>query len=327
MAKPRVFLSSTYYDLKQVRSDLERFIEEQGYDSILNEKGNIPYGSQEKLEEYCYKEINHCDILVSIIGGRYGSQSHEGEYSVSNKELLAALKQGKQVYIFIDDSVATEYRTYEVNKGVKGMSYAAVDNEKVYEFLEEVYRLPRNNIIHNFKSSNDITRFLKEQWAGLFQRLLSDESKRKEVNLIQKLSETSETLNQLVEFLVEERKDSNEAINHILSINHPAFGDIQRIAQIPFRVYFDNTMELLQILTQMDFHPINRDQPNAIEGFASWFFPEKDEILRISKAIFTGDLSKGTFSECKLKLFTSANWSSDYIYVDDNIVFDEDIPF
>ncbi|HDI3138782.1 TPA: DUF4062 domain-containing protein, partial [Vibrio cholerae] len=38
MAKPRIFISSTYYDLKHIRSDLERFISEQGYDAVLNEK-------------------------------------------------------------------------------------------------------------------------------------------------------------------------------------------------------------------------------------------------------------------------------------------------
>ncbi|SFL12861.1 protein of unknown function [Paenibacillus sp. 1_12] len=39
MARPRVFVSSTFYDLKYVRADLERFIKEFGYDAVLNEKG------------------------------------------------------------------------------------------------------------------------------------------------------------------------------------------------------------------------------------------------------------------------------------------------
>lgn len=49
MAKPRVFISSTYYDLKNVRADLDRFIKEQGYEPVLNEHGNIPYGSEKKI--------------------------------------------------------------------------------------------------------------------------------------------------------------------------------------------------------------------------------------------------------------------------------------
>ena len=43
MAKPRIFISSTFYDLRQVRADLNMFIDSLGYDSVRNEEGNIPY--------------------------------------------------------------------------------------------------------------------------------------------------------------------------------------------------------------------------------------------------------------------------------------------
>lgn len=97
MARPKVFLSSTYYDLKQVRADIEKFIKELGYDPVLNEQGNIPYGKEDKLEAYCYKEINNVDILVSIIGGRYGSESKFDKHSVSQMELKTAYELNKQV--------------------------------------------------------------------------------------------------------------------------------------------------------------------------------------------------------------------------------------
>ncbi|WP_413716016.1 DUF4062 domain-containing protein [Sphingobium sp. B8D3B] len=77
MARPRVFVSSTYFDLKSVRADLEHFIRERGFDPVLHERGSIPYGNAEALERYCYKEIETCDILISIIGGRFGSQSDD----------------------------------------------------------------------------------------------------------------------------------------------------------------------------------------------------------------------------------------------------------
>jgi hypothetical protein len=54
MARPRVFISSTFYDLKQVRSELERFVKEMGYEPVLNERGHIAYGKDEPLEEYWY---------------------------------------------------------------------------------------------------------------------------------------------------------------------------------------------------------------------------------------------------------------------------------
>ena len=42
MAKPRVFVSSTYYDLKHIRDRPEAFIESFGYEPVLFESGDIP---------------------------------------------------------------------------------------------------------------------------------------------------------------------------------------------------------------------------------------------------------------------------------------------
>lgn len=41
MARPKVFVSSTYYDLKHIRASMEVFIESLGFDAILFEKGDI----------------------------------------------------------------------------------------------------------------------------------------------------------------------------------------------------------------------------------------------------------------------------------------------
>ena len=47
MARPRIFISSTFYDLKQIRAELDMFIESLGYEPIRNEEGDIPYGKDE----------------------------------------------------------------------------------------------------------------------------------------------------------------------------------------------------------------------------------------------------------------------------------------
>lgn len=324
VAKPRVFVSSTYYDLKHVRADIERFINDQGYEPVLNERGHIAYGSREKLEEYCYKEINQCDILVSIIGGRYGSESND-DYSVSNRELLEASRLGKQVYIFIDAAVATEFRTYQANKKVDGIVYQAVDNKKVYQFIEEVYNIPKNNTLHTFSGATDITKYLKEQWAGLFQRLLNDESKKKEVNLIHQLTETSETLNQLVTFLVEEKTDNQTAINHILTINHPIFREIQRKANIPFRVFFETLGELVSLFESLGFNCLPKGDFEAKEDYTSWVLNDGKTIIRIAKDAFDLKYKNGEGSqilmESRLKILTESQWSSELVQTDIKIPF------
>jgi hypothetical protein len=174
MAKPRVFVSSTYYDLRTVRDDLDRFIREIGYEPVRHERGHISYGREESPEAYAYREIDFCDIVVCVVGGRFGTTSSDGSSSITQKELKSAVERGKQVYIFVEDSVHYEHRHFQANKSVNGVRYSAVDDVKIHEFLEEVYALPKGNPVFSFSVSADITRVLREQWAGMFQRLLSE---------------------------------------------------------------------------------------------------------------------------------------------------------
>lgn len=41
MAVPRIFVSSTYYDLRHVRDDIEIFLKGLGYTPVMHDKGNI----------------------------------------------------------------------------------------------------------------------------------------------------------------------------------------------------------------------------------------------------------------------------------------------
>jgi hypothetical protein len=200
MAKPRIFVSSTYYDLKFVRADLERFIRDLGFDPVMFERGHIPYGSAKPLEDYCYKEIESCDILVCIIGGKFGSEAKESAHSITQKELRTAIELSKQIYIFAEKAVLAEFRTYQRNKEAK-VNWAAADDVRIYKFIDEVYALPIGNPVFPFETSADITILLQEQWAGLFQRLLLESAHQKEVRIVSDLNTTAATLNQLVTFL------------------------------------------------------------------------------------------------------------------------------
>jgi hypothetical protein len=174
MARPRIFLSSTFYDLRYVRSDLERFIRELGYEAVMNERGHIAYGREESLEQYCYREIGTCDILVHIIGGKFGSASGEEPYSISQMELKTAHELHKQIYVFVERAVHVEYRTFIKNEANLNFQPQYVDDVKIYQFLKSIYELPSNNAIAGFDSVSEMMEYLREQWAGLFQRFLHD---------------------------------------------------------------------------------------------------------------------------------------------------------
>jgi len=197
MSRPRVFISSTFYDLRHIRTDLERFVKEIGYEPIRNEKGDIPYGVEHELEDYCYKEVLDVDILVGIIGNRYGSDSKDKSHSITQMEIKTAFEQGKQVYIFIDRNVYSEYGTYTLNKG-KDIIFKYADDIKIYEFIEEIMSIRAGIIIQPFEHVYEITNFLKAQWAGLFRDFLRQNSEKKQIEKlsakINDLADVTETI-------------------------------------------------------------------------------------------------------------------------------------
>ncbi|VXA78120.1 conserved hypothetical protein [Aeromonas salmonicida] len=191
MAKPRVFVSSTYYDLKHIRNSLEAFIDGMGYEAVLFEDGDIPFHHDSPLDISCYEEIKNCHILVLIIGGRYGSPISESESeteigldfynSVTKKEYETARKNDIPIYIFIEKNVHSEYHTYKKNRKNQSIEYAHVDNVNIFKLIDDIYAQKRNNIIRDFEKFDDLSSWLKDQWAGLFADFLSDKKRDKEL--------------------------------------------------------------------------------------------------------------------------------------------------
>ena len=67
--KPKIFVSSTYYDLKYAREDLSNFINGYKFEPILFENGDIGYEPGKPLDESCYSNISKSDMVILLIGG------------------------------------------------------------------------------------------------------------------------------------------------------------------------------------------------------------------------------------------------------------------
>ncbi|MBB3859706.1 hypothetical protein GGQ88_000967 [Novosphingobium hassiacum] len=256
MAKPRVFISSTYYDLKHVRASLEVFVETLGYEPILSEYGSITYDPAQPLDESCYREAQSSDILVLIIGGRYGSaasnqtpiqKKRDEEFeSVTRREFTRAHDADIPVYVLIESGVYSEYQTYLRNKDNESIKYAHVDSSKVFSFIEFIFGKQRNNPVQSFEKGVDIESWLRDQWAGLFQELLrkrQDQSKFSDLaSQIRHLEAINTTLKSYMETVLE--TVSPDKSSDIIERENKSLSKSQLVEAIRKNDWFDHLVSL-----------------------------------------------------------------------------------
>lgn len=257
MARLRVFVSSTYYDLRHIRTSLQGFIRSLGFDPVLSEKGDVPYAFDRPLDESCYREIAGCDIYVLIVGGRYGSETSEGREargdvtptffehyeSITRKECSIARDRGVPTYILIEKGVHAEYQTYRRNKELREIKYAHVDSVNVFRFIEELEKLRINNPIHTFETSLEIEEWLREQWVGLFAELIRRRhSDGQLLNVAQEMHRVSETAETIKKYL-EEAMRSLDVKNAAEMVRE----ETRRLGEIRGRIEFSN-MDLVRHL-------------------------------------------------------------------------------
>ena len=330
MAHPQIFISSTYFDLKSIRDDLARFLKDLGYDTIRHEVGAVPYSRAEKLEASCYREVENCDILVCIVGGRYGTSSSIGTGSITQNELRSAYEQGKQVYVFVERSVHSEWHFYQKNKQIAEVTYSAVNDKKVFEFLDEVSQLPTGNPLFPFDTSNELTTILKEQFSGLFKQLLGEESQKEQRRLFEELKASIATVGELAKYLSAKSEQGQDVINGILMTDHPLFAAIRKATNIRYRIFFTDLTELNQwVASARSLRPVPEvdwDDPK----FREWFKVENEKdgvgyqhLLKIADELFD--------TNGRLKPLIHTNWSDDLVSFKKTKVNtteeEDDIPF
>ena len=105
---PTVFVSSTCYDLKQIREDIrEFFTSNYSFEVLLSEFDSFPVDPCIGTFENCLNNVdNSADVFILIVGTRYGYVTDQGK-SITNLEYLHAKAKGIPIYVFV--SKAREY--------------------------------------------------------------------------------------------------------------------------------------------------------------------------------------------------------------------------
>jgi len=225
MPVPRIFVSSTCWDLHEIRNNLRAFIEKFGYEPVMSEYGDIFYDYDNHVQDSCIEEINKCQMYILIIGNKYGSSYYKQKHlelpdSITLEEFKKSIQVEIPKHIFIHKLVNYDYRNYrkhldkEIEKYFSSNTFEGfinirkerekvrqdfdssfpfnqIEHKHIFRFLDEIYGLKVNNGVFEFESFVDIEKQLKKQWAGYLYESLSRKSK------MQKEKEASEAFVQI----------------------------------------------------------------------------------------------------------------------------------
>jgi hypothetical protein len=289
MALPKIFISSTYYDLKQERNNLSDFISSLGYEAILHEKSSVTYTQNSSLEHDCYNEIINCDILICIIGNHFGSHSGENEYSITMNELKTAIKARKKVFIFIMKDVFVENITYLKNKDNGNFVPAFADNIMIHEFIAELKKNVNSHPITPFDDTSDIIKNLKNQFAGMFQRLLMQEATLTTEKTSYDLQETADKMQSILNDFMTEQQQLVQKINSGIFNNNLTLQYIRNFLGLKNAYLIINDITTLdEFMSLLGFTKKIFATSNFIRVFTK-IVSSSEKTIKLSKTLFNDD--------------------------------------
>ena len=190
MSKTNIFVSSTCFDLKQIRRDLEYFITDLGHNPVLSDSKDIGIPAGLDNLDTCKWLVTNSDIFVLIIGGRIGSIDLDSGKSITNIEYDLAYELDIPIYTFVDNEVWNKRDTYYnlkqlldieqiTEKDLKTALGPKIENPRVFEFIDRVSNAGRDQWIFPFNEAKDITRALRNNLSTLLKQCLLDNRKGK----------------------------------------------------------------------------------------------------------------------------------------------------
>lgn len=176
--------------------------------------------------------------------------------------------------------------------------------------------LPKNNNIKDFETADNITQYLKEQFAGMMRQFFVDEEKFKETSIIKDITTTASTLKTLVDYIASTSLQKDNKMQFIISSTHPIISAIKRIIGIRYKFFIDNKNDLDSLFKAYGYNEIGNPFLDYYQYTNNKM--EKEKSVIVSRQIFDDDGS--------LKHINNENWKNEWIRVMDNEPKD-DLPF
>jgi hypothetical protein len=171
----KIFLSSANYYNEGFRHELCYFLknDKKKKKVLTYEKEDFPIDIKLHPHDNCIKNVDICDMFVLVIDSMYGDKysgilylddlqkQYGKEVNVTWAEYWRACELGKNVLIFIKESVFNDINSYKTNKE-KGLSGEYNNPDGLLDFINELQHKRIGNWRYLYKDLNHLKKLLKE---------------------------------------------------------------------------------------------------------------------------------------------------------------------
>ncbi|MFN2454305.1 MAG: DUF4062 domain-containing protein [Pyrinomonadaceae bacterium] len=202
-SKPRIYISSTIYDFRDLRSALKYWLEELGYEVMLSEFNDFTKPLDENSYTACLRAVERADYFILLVGMRVGGfYDYNQKLSITRIEYRTAyelVRSGKLKLVTLvredlwnvrEDRKALKdflLNDYRQRKEIDNADAEAIishpstivnDVDATFDFLNEIGRVaemkqamtgegrfPVGNWIHQFATFQDIVETLRTEFS------------------------------------------------------------------------------------------------------------------------------------------------------------------
>lgn len=165
-----VFLSSTVFDLIDVRASVERLLRKIGATPILSDGSVSAFDASPSVNsiETCLLNVDRSDLFICVLDQRYGpSLGNAGfdDVSATHLEYRRAKSRGIPIQFYIRDRLEADYTLWKRNGLHDGLRLAWAKDQRLLEFLDEHRKLEnqsdRSNWLSFFSASTDLCEIIE----------------------------------------------------------------------------------------------------------------------------------------------------------------------
>ncbi len=180
----RVFVSSTVFDLIDIRAEVEALLRYQNVAPVMSDEKLSYFDSTFDANsiETCLLNVDNSDAVIVILDQRYGPKL--GGYgfenvSATHLEYRRAKTLSKPIYFYVRDRLEADYNIWRRNDEKQNVQLSWAKDCDLLKFLKEHRQLDasanRNNWISLFTNSTDLIESIRRHFDPLIKpQLLMD---------------------------------------------------------------------------------------------------------------------------------------------------------